>query len=253
MRQPEARIIVADVMDGLRQLPDESVHCVVTDPPYNVGAADWDVIPDYLAWCGAWLTEVDRVMVPGAALYMFCSQTWQADLEMLLRRRFAMQNRIVWTYENGQRMATSKFSMAYEPCLFATKSGAPHRFSLDDVRDGVRWDGMRTKRHDNGHITVTTPHPNGRRPVDVWSVPRLTGGREIEHPTAKPEAVMAIPILASTGVRDVVLDPFCGSGTTLIAAMHLWRNSIGIELNSAYAAMAQRRVNTELAQARLAL
>lgn len=224
-------------------IPDGTVDAVITDPPYNIDVADWDNIPRFLDWTKTWLTEAFQILKPGGACYLFTSQQWAAKIEgCVLGVGFIIRNRPVWVYDNGQRQATQGFSMAYEQLFYALKPGENPTFNLDAVRDGVLWTGKRKKRHPNGTVTITEPHPLGRRPVDVWEVPRLTGAIAPGHPSPKPDRLMEIPLLASTNPGDLVVDPFAGTGTTLLVAERYGRDSIGFELNPAYCEIIRRRL-----------
>lgn len=239
---------LGDCIEGMKALADESVDAVVTDPPYNIDVAEWDNIPDYLNWFDRWLDQAWRLLKPNGTTWVFCSQQYAANIDLKLQARGRVLNRVIWSYDNGQRQATNQFSMGYEMAFWAAK-GSEWTFNLDAMRDGVVWEGKRTKRHPNGHVTVTAPNPLGRRPLDVWNIPRLTGDNGNGHPSPKPLALIERCVLACTNPGDLVLDPFLGSGTTAEACKILGRRCIGFETNPDYLAIAQRRI----AQERLAL
>ena len=233
-----------DTLDGTRRLQDASVDLIVADPPYNISVADWDEIDGYMDWMRELIAEWRRVLSPSGTLYVYCSQQYMADIEMALRPLFDIQNRIVWTYDNGQRQATERFSMGYDPLFRAVPRGAKSwAFNLDDVRDGHVWDGVRTKRQPNGHLTITRSHPNGRRPLDVWNFPRLTGSNRNGHPSPKPEALSEYIIKASSNPGDLVLVPFGGSGSECVAAARLGRDFVSFELDERYIALINERLD----------
>ncbi|QSF43453.1 DNA-methyltransferase [Paenibacillus tianjinensis] len=240
------RIYQIDCIEGMKFIPEKSVKLVIADPPYNIDIAEWDTwdnAKNYLEWCKKWVSEIARVMSDDACGFVWCSQTFMADIEMILREHFVIQNRIIWSYDNGQRMATKKLSMGYEP-LFCFSKGKNFTFNLDEMRDGVIWEGKRTKKHKNGHVTVTTPHPLGRRPLDVWNVARLTGGAKNGHPSPKPEKLVDRLIRGYSNEEDIVLDPFMGSGTTAIMAKHNKRYFIGFEKEHKYIELANQRLES---------
>lgn len=246
------RIYQMDCADGLKLLPDgtndSGVDLLVTDPPYNIKVAEWDSWKnpsDYIEWCESWIKEVHRVMKPNAVGFIFCAQDFMADIEILLRKYFNIQNRIIWSYDNGQRMATKKLSIGFEPC-FCISKGKEFTFNLDELRDGVVWDGVRTKKQKNGHVTVTTPHPLGRRPLDVWNIPRLTGSAKNGHPSPKPQKLIDKIVKGYSNPNDVVLDCFMGSGTTAISCEtsdNGRRNWIGFETEPKYIELSNTRLD----------
>jgi len=234
-----------DCLEGMVAIPDSSVNLVIADPPYNIDVAEWDTwdnAKNYLEWCKKWISELSRIMKPDACGFIWCSQTFMADIEMIIREHFIIQNRIIWSYDNGQRMATKKLSMGYEP-IFCFSKGKAFTFNLDDMRDGVIWEGTRTKKHKNGHITVTTPHPMGRRPLDVWNVPRKTGSAKNGHPSPKPEKLIERIIKGYSCENDLVFDPFMGSGTSAVMAKYTRRNFLGFEREPEYIELANIRLD----------
>lgn len=235
-----------DCLEVMCQLPDNSVDAVVTDPPYNIGIAHWDSFPDaksFLGWFEEWTEEAFRLLKPTGTLTVFTAQQFVADIEILLRSKWRLINRCIWTYENGQRQATRRYSMGYVPFLFLAKSDG-YFFNLDAARDGVVWKGQRTKRQKNGTITVTTPHPLGRRPLDVFACPRMTGSARNGHPSPKPLELMRRIVRPLAPPGGIILDPFAGSGTTLLAAVQEGFLAIGIEREPEYCEIIRKRMAT---------
>lgn len=230
--------------EGLPSIPDGTADAVITDPPYNIDVANWDNIPDFLNWFDGWLDEAWRLLKPTGTLWTFCSQQYAAHIDLKLQKRGKVLNRVVWCYDNGQRQAEKQLCMGYEMAFWVAK-GDEWTFDLDATRDGVVWEGKRTKRHANGHVTVTEPHPLGRRPLDVWNVPRLTGDKGNGHPSPKPLRLIGRCVSACTKPGDLVVDPFLGSGTTAEACYRLGRRCIGMEREPKYIAIAKSRLRQQ--------
>ena len=90
---------LGDCLDIMRNIPDKSIDAVITDPPYNIGKADWDKIDDYINWCGKWIIECQRVLKDNGSFYFFQNDIEQlADLVLWIRNntRFVFKQMIVW-------------------------------------------------------------------------------------------------------------------------------------------------------------
>ena len=93
------KLIQGDSLEVMKALPDNSVDAVVTDPPYNIGKAEWDKIPDYIEWCGKWILECQRVLKDTGSFYFFHNDMEQvADLILWIRKNtnFIFKQFIVW-------------------------------------------------------------------------------------------------------------------------------------------------------------
>ena len=92
-------LILGDCLEVMRAMPDKSVDLVLTDPPYNIGKADWDRIDDYINWCGSWIVECQRVLKDNGSFYFFHNDMEQiADLMLWIRNntQFVFKQFIVW-------------------------------------------------------------------------------------------------------------------------------------------------------------
>lgn len=245
------QVIVGDCREALKTIPDGSVHCVVTSPPYAIGkpyeqkatVAEWVVGQRQV------LTEAWRILRPGGSL---CWQVGMhvrngevtpldAPLWVLMQEIGAtVRNRIVWTFGHGLH-CTGRFSGRHETVLWATK-GEPSFFDLDAVRIPSKYP---QKRHYKGPKKgQLSGNPLGKNPGDVWDIPNVKHNHpeKTEHPCQFPEELVERLVKALTRPGDVILDPFAGSGTVGSVADRLGRDAILIELNPEYAALARRRL-----------
>jgi DNA modification methylase len=147
---------------------------------------------------------------------------------------FFVKNIITWTFNNMQN-CTNRLSGRYENIIWAIKDKTKFKFNLDEVR--VEYITKNDKR-----LTGL-----GRNPTDVWFFNRVNNvtkkKKGISHPTVYPEEMIERIIKMTTNINDIVLDPFLGSGTTIVAALELNRKAIGIELDKKYEKEIIKRIN----------
>ncbi|MCE5206844.1 MAG: site-specific DNA-methyltransferase, partial [Chloroflexi bacterium] len=163
----------------------------------------------------------------------------------LLEKYFTIRNRITWEREKG-RGAKANWKNSSEDIWFATV-GDKYTFNIDDVKlkrrviapyvndEGAPKDWEST---DDGNFRLT--HPS-----NIWTdltVPFWSMSENTDHPTQKPEKLLAKIILASSNVGDFILDPFLGSGTTSVVAKKLGRYYCGIEKDKTYCCLAEKRL-----------
>lgn len=248
---PLDSIICGDSLDVLRKIAPNSVNLVIADPPYNRDKTFNEYqsslmnAGSYADWSQQWLAELHRILKPNGTLYV-CSD-WQSSsaVQAACEEYFIIQNRITWEREKG-RGALRNWKNASEDIWFCTKS-KDYTFNIEDVKlrrkviapyrdaDGAPKDWNETA---SGNTRLT--HPS-----NLWTdltVPFWSMAENTEHPTQKPEKLIAKLILASSNEGDVVLDPFLGSGTTVVTATKLSRHFIGIEIDRYYCALALKRL-----------
>ena len=245
------QIVWQDTFYALRFLPDNFADLMVVDPPYNLtkyfgkNVFRQTDLQTYQKWLDKWLSKTVRILKPNASIYI-CSD-WQSSLVIpqIASKYFMLRNRISWEREKG-RAATNNWKNCLEDIWYFTKSDdftfnldavkvqrkvlAPYRDKAGAPKDWQETDGqkMRYTAPSNIWTDITVP---------FWSMPENT-----EHPTQKPEKLIAKLILASSNKGDMVFDPFVGSGTTAVVAKKLGRHFLGIERERKYAALAIKRL-----------
>jgi site-specific DNA-methyltransferase (adenine-specific) len=179
------------------------------------------------------LRELHHVLKETGSIYLHCDYRNSAYLRVLLDSLFGRSNfrsEIIWHYTGGGR-SKKYFSRKHDTIFFYTKS-EKYTFNIDAIRvpyketSGYAKSGITSKA---GKKYV--PNPAGTALDDVWDIPILNpmSRERLPYPTQKPEILLERIILASSNPCDVVLDPFCGCGTTLAVAWKLSRNWIGID------------------------
>jgi site-specific DNA-methyltransferase (adenine-specific) len=240
-------IYQGDSIKWLQSLETESVDLIFADPPYNINKADWDKFDSqekYIEWSMQWIKEASRVLKKTGTLYVCGFSEILADLKHPSMKYFKSCRWLVWYYKNKANLAND-WGRSHESLLHLRKS-KKHTFNLDDVRIPYGKHTLKYPSHpqakssqygNNGkRKDVWVPHPKGAKPKDVIEVPTTCNGmgETTPHPTQKPEELIRKFILASSNQGDIVLDPFSGSGTTLVVAEQLGRKWLGCEIESDY-------------------
>jgi site-specific DNA-methyltransferase (adenine-specific) len=155
-----------------------------------------------------------------------------------------LQNRITWEREKG-RGAKQNWKNTAEDIWYFTVSGE-FTFNLDEVKTRRK---VLAPYKENGEPKDWTADGSGNyrdtHPSNLWtdiSVPFWSMPENTDHPTQKPEKLLAKIILASTNAGDLILDPFAGSGTTAVTAKKLGRDFVAIESDEQYCLLAQKRL-----------
>jgi site-specific DNA-methyltransferase (adenine-specific) len=226
------------------------VDLLFLDPPYNLKKKFNDkyfgelTSDAYEAYLESWLPGMLRLLRPGASVYLCGDWRSSAACQRVLERYLKLRNRITWEREKG-RGAKANWKNCTEDIWFSTY-GDDYYFDVDAVKTKrrviapYRENGAPKDWEDTAYGQFRLTHPSNiwtDLTVPFWSMPENT-----DHPTQKPEKLMAKILLASTRPGAVVLDPFGGSGTTAVVARKLGRNFIAIERDTLYCLFAERRL-----------
>lgn len=245
-------IINQDFFDAVSFLPSDFIDLLIIDPPYNLTKNYHGNVfrsrdaKQYVDWFTSVLEGLRPCLKSNATVYV-CSDWMTSTLIFpVLDACFQVRNRITWEREKG-RGAKSNWKNNTEDIWFCTVSD-DYCFNVGDVKlkrrvlapyrsgDGTPKDWDESL---NGNYRLTYPS-------NIWSditVPFWSMSENTDHPTQKPEKLIAKLVLASSNCGDVVFDPFLGSGTTAVVAHKLSRRFGGIELNSKYCCWAAKRLN----------
>lgn len=255
----ENKIHGGDCLALLPKIPENSARLCIADPPYfNVLLKEnwdtaWSSADEYLSWTRAWMSAVNRVLVPGGLLYCFGQIGKREHVFLHLMSEaaslteYSFHDLIVWDRVVGYSTRRDSFTPAHEMILVLRKNGAPPQFHKGAVREEYSAQQKelyaRDKRYKNqaarrAHLDA------GKYATNLWRIPSLKGASKEKcgHPSQKPEELIERIILSSSAPGDLVIDPFSGSGTTAVVAQRLGRNWIGIEKNKEYAQMARKRL-----------
>lgn len=244
-----------DCLKMLKALPDKSVQLVVTSPPYNIGK-DYEKgndLADYLIFHEEVIEECHRVLKDSGSI------CWQVGnyvekgeivpLDILFYRIFQqhemkLRNRIVWHFEHGFH-AKHKFSGRYETINWFTKTD-DYLFNVDPIRVPQK---QPTKRYYKGPKKgQLSCNPLGKNPGDVWKITNVKNGHPEKvpggHPCQFPIELVENLILSMTKKNDIVIDPFGGTATSLLAAIKHGRVGISAEMDTAYHRIGKKRIKS---------
>ncbi len=241
--EPGAVVYLVDCVELMRLMPSECVDVIFADPPYrlstggvtvksgriaSVDKGEWDrsmgLRKDH-EFNVRWLRAARRVLKPDGTLWVSGTHHIMFSLGFALQSLgFKVINNVVWVKPDPVPNAShTAFTHAHETLLWASKS--------------------RSARHTFNYDLINSPNPAGQV-SSVWRIPTVPRRekREGYHPTQKPLRLVRRALLASTREGDLVFDPFCGSGTTAVAAKELNRAFVGSELEEEYAGLTARRI-----------
>ena len=266
-----------DVLKQLRTIPEKSVQCCVTSPPYwglrdygvdgQIGLEESPAV--YVEKMVNVFREVKRVLRDDGTFWLNVGDSYKNKALSLIPSRliialqddgWLVRSEIVWAKKAPMPEAVKdRPTSSWEPLFLLTKSGK-YYYDADAVRtEGKEYRGRAGTFDRSGNGVADHIIPNQSAAEHRPREDRVKAGANLRnvwhigpepfkdaHFATFPTEIPRKAILAGTKEGDVVLDPFCGSGTTLMVAEHLERDSIGIELNPEYAEIAEKRVQSGL-------
>jgi site-specific DNA-methyltransferase (adenine-specific) len=255
-----------DSIELLNAGPEGWVDLVFADPPFNIGYLyhgynDRKNTDDYLAFSKEWMEAVHRALKPNGSFFLAIGDEYAADLAVIARRQigFHMRNWIIWHYTFGQQ-TKKMFAKSHTHILYFTKSDKEFTFNADDVRvaSARQTTYADARANPKGKLPDDTWYLRPQEAAeggmfadeqDVWNVSRVCGTfheREGFHGCQMPKGVLDRIIKVASNPGDIVLDPFNGSGTTVVAAALLDRKYVGIDQSAEYVEHAKKRLQHAL-------
>ena len=262
-READVVLFNGDCSSLLKDIPSGSIDLVITSPPYNIGKKyeKKTSLESYLDSYEPIIHELNRVIASTGSLcwqvgnYVQKGEVFPLDIyfyEIFKRFDFKLRNRIIWSFGHGLH-CSKRFSGRYETILWFTKS-SDYVFNLDAVRVPSKYPGKRRSKGPNRGMP--SGNPLGKNPSDIWSIVKQDWENEIwdipnvksnhpektEHPCQFPVELVQRCVLALTPPKGVVLDPYCGVGSTIIASLKHDRKAIASEQNSSYVSISHDRI-----------
>lgn len=244
----------SDNLSFLDKIPDQSVQLIITSPPYNVGKEYEKISPidSYLA------SQEELINRCVSKLKNNGSICWQVGnsidkklsevipLDIILypifkKHNLVLKNRIVWHFDHGLHR-THSFSGRHETILWFVKDPDNYIFNLDPVRIPSKYPGK--KYYKGPRKGQLSGNPLGKNPGDVWDIPNVKHNHceKTEHPCQFPVELIERFVLSMTNERDVVLDPYLGAGSTVIAALKNNRKGYGCDIEKKYIDITMERI-----------
>lgn len=257
-------VINGDVASELEKIPDNTFNLILTSPPYNIGKSYEKKIAldEYLSFQELIIADLVRVMHPNGSLilqignFVRDGEIFPLDFyfySICKKLNLCLRNRIIWHFEHGLH-CQKRLSGRYEVILWFTKSDI-YTFNLDSIRVPSKYPN---KKHFKGPKKgQLSGNPLGKNPSDFWTilndefnlgvfdVPNVKHNHpeKTDHPCQFPIELAERCVLAFTNEADLILDPFGGVGSTLIASLKNKRKVVSIDNNPIYSDIASKRAH----------
>jgi adenine-specific DNA-methyltransferase len=252
-----------DALTFLKKLPSNSITLTVTSPPYNIGKSyETRVsINEYLETQKLVIEELIRVLTNDGSIcwqvgnYVQNGEIYPLDIffyKIFKDHGLQLRNRIIWHFGHGLH-ANKRFSGRYETILWFTKNDN-YIFNLDPVRVASKYPGKKYYKGKNkGQFSC---NPRGKNPSDfweflysewdreIWEIPNVKSNHpeKTEHPCQFPIELVERCVLALTNESDIVLDPYAGVGSSIIAAIRHNRKGYGVDKEESYIRIGHQRI-----------
>lgn len=261
----------ADCLDALSAMSPASVQLIYLDPPFNTNAVrrTQDAVyddafgtpADYIAYMRPRVQQMRRVLAPNGSLFFHCDWRTSHHVRLMLDDIFLPSplgggvgggggfiNEIIWHYGLGASKARRQLLTKHDT-IFWYANSPDYTFNLmrAEPTPAMLAKYRHTDEHGNRYMNSYGRRYTlkGGKPLDdVWTIAAIapTSKERAGYPTQKPLSLLRRIIQLASNEGETVLDPFCGSGTTLVAAQQLHRQWIGIDANPQAIAIAQTRL-----------
>lgn len=222
------KIYCGDCLELMKQLEDNLIDLIVTDPPYAILGVNsgyrqkWDTFPslkNYIKFSKKWIKESYRILKNNSQVYIFWSQKYIHEFYNIIEQTdFEIKRQLIWFHPNLSKITNKMWLWKYDPIFFLTK-GKIKKFNCRFL-----------KNENSDVLTYAKPQSNFKRDFRF-------------HPTSKPTELIELLIKISSNEKDLILDPFVGGGTTIVASIQQRRNFIGFEKEPKYCKISEARIN----------
>lgn len=261
LNQPELnKIHLRDCIEGMMDLPDNSVDLVIADPPYNVSKGnvwkwdnsvklqgfggdwkkvmeDWDnmTLADFWSFTEMWLDQIKRVLKPTGSMWVYGTYHNIGITNVIMQKLgIEILNEVIWYKRNSfPNLSGRRFTASHENLLWGHVGGKKRDYYYN------------YKKIKDAHFPEDSLKAAGKQMRTVWDIPNNKERIELKfgkHPTQKPIRVCKRIILATSKPGDTILVPFCGAGSECVAAKVMNRNFISFEIDPKYIEIASKRL-----------
>ncbi len=248
------KIINGDCIEILRSIPDNSIDMTFADPPFNLrkkynNYKDSLEFQKYLEWSDTWIYELVRVTKPSGSIFVHNIPKWLTFFAASLNKYAFFKHWIAWdapTAPMGKSLQPSHYGI-----LFYSKSPLSNKvYELRKPHERDRKSNYLLKDYGGKKAGL---HPFGPLISDVWTDIHRIKHRKYrdDHPCQLPIPLLERLILMTTDAKEIVLDPFMGTGTTAVAAKKLGRNFVGIEIDPLYVEISEKNVSNVQSDSRI--
>jgi len=247
-------VIQGDCLEVMRNILDNSVDITFADPPFNLkkrynGYKDNKEFNAYLDWCKQWICEMVRITKPTGSIFVHNIPKWLTYYADFLNETAYFKHWIAWdapTAPMGKTLQPSHYGI-----LYYVKDSKKNKFyEIRYPHKRCRKCGYLLKDYGGKKAGL---HPFGPLVSDVWTdIHRIKHNKyRDEHPCQLPIHLLERIILMSTDENDIILDPFVGTGTTVIAAKRLGRRFIGIDIDEKYVNITKDKLSRESSNSKI--
>lgn len=244
------KVFNVDALEGMVSIPDGSVDLIIADPPYGLGKdygnnSDKKSYLEFMKWTKTWLTLAVSKLSQKGSIYLFTTWRYSPEIFMFIKQTLGMLmiNEIIWD-RNVPSMggSTRKYTSVHDTIGFFAHS-KDYYFDLDSIR--IPYDPETKKARSRSIFIGKKWLEVGYNPKDLWRVTRLhrIHSERENHPTQKPLEIIERMVKASCPVNGLVLDPFCGTGTTVAACILNNRHYLAYEINPDYYQIILNRIS----------
>lgn len=270
-------VLEGDCLNRLRDIPDKFVDMIYLDPPFysqklhkgkSVDNKDylfedkWESVFAYREYMTTRLYECKRVLKDSGSIFVHCDRSASHHLRLALDEVFGPENfqsEIIWSYKRWSNSKKGLLNSHQTIYFYSINKNFKFNTVYTDYSATTNLDQILQKRKRNGdgkaeymrnedNQIVLDNNKKGVPLNDVWEIPYLNpkAKERVGYPTQKPVLLLERIISLVTDEYDIVLDPFCGSGTTLVAAKMLNRNYIGIDQSNEAVELSRSRLSNPI-------
>ena len=237
------KIYNIDCRELMKNIPDETVDLIITDPPFNIGKKyngeynDNKKFEEYLDWCHSWLDECHRILKNEGSMYLFNYPENNAYLKIYLDKKMKFRRWLTWHYPTNTGHSKKNYTRTQHSILFYTK-GDKYPFNKNEIVQPYK------NPTDKRIKKLIEGGKKGTGPYDVFNfnIVKNVSKEKTIHICQLPVKLIEILIKASSNRGDLVFDPFMGSGTTAVAAKKNRRDYIGCDISKDYCNVAEERL-----------